>query len=70
MGHGEQLRLGTVGPREAIDEGAALVAQDGKGHAKKLRLGNMRRAYEKLLIKVQPSSSRRCQNFGDAITMG
>jgi hypothetical protein len=35
------------------------------GHAKELRLGIMKRAFEKLLVKVQPSCSSRPQCFGD-----
>ena len=47
-----------------------LMTQDWRGHAKKLRLGTMKRACEKLLVKVQSSCSRRPQSFGDASTMG
>jgi hypothetical protein len=36
-----------------------LMAQDRRGHAKELRLGTMKRAYERLLVK--PSFSRRQQ---------
>jgi hypothetical protein len=39
-------------PWKATDEGAASVAVDG---AKELRLGNVKRAYESLLVK--PSCS-------------
>jgi hypothetical protein len=37
------------------------------GHAKKLRLGIMKRAYERVLVK--PNYSRRQQCFADASTM-
>jgi hypothetical protein len=30
----------------------------------------MERAYERLLVKMQPSCSRRAQDFGDAGTFG
>lgn len=43
---------------------------DLKGSAKnKLRFGTMDRAYEGLLVKVHPSRSR-CQDVGDASTLG
>jgi hypothetical protein len=38
-----------------------LVAQDLRGHAKELRLGTMKRAYERLLLK--PCYSGRQQHF-------
>jgi hypothetical protein len=43
------------------------MTQDRRGHAKELRLGTMKRVYERLL--VNPSYSGRQQNFGDASTM-
>jgi hypothetical protein len=43
------------------------MAQDKRGHAKEVRLGTMKRAYERLLVK--PSYSGRQQCFGDASTM-
>jgi hypothetical protein len=43
------------------------MARDRRGHAKELRLGTMKRDYERLLMK--PSYSGRQQYFGDAITM-
>jgi hypothetical protein len=56
-------------PWKAIGEGAALVAGDSTGlKEKKLRLGTMKRAYERLL--VMPSCSGRPQCIGDASTMG
>ena len=33
-------------------------------------LESLKRAQERLLVKVQPSCSRRPQHFGDASTMG
>lgn len=36
----------------------------------KLRFGTMDGAYEGLLVKVHPSHSRRCQDVGDASTLG
>jgi hypothetical protein len=57
-------------PWKAIGEGAASAAIDGprlKGHAKELRLGTMKRGYERLLLK--PSYSERQQCFRDARTM-
>jgi hypothetical protein len=45
-----------------------LTAQDSRGHAKELRLGTMKRAYERLLVK--PSYRGRPQSIGDARTMG
>jgi hypothetical protein len=44
-----------------------LTAQDWRGHAKELRLGTMKRAYERLVLK--PSYSGRQQHFGDASTI-
>jgi hypothetical protein len=43
------------------------MAQDFRGHAKELRFGTMKRAYERLLVK--PSYSGRQQCFGDASIM-
>jgi hypothetical protein len=57
-------------PWKAVGEGLASVVIDGpglKGHAKELRLGTMKGAYKRLLLK--PSYSRRQQRFGDASTM-
>jgi hypothetical protein len=56
-------------PGQAIGEGAALVAIEGPGdHAKNLKLGTMKRVYERLFEKVQPSCNRRtfwrCQYHG------
>ena len=45
-----------------------LMAQDWRGHAKDLKLGTMKRAYERLLVK--PSCRGRPQCTGDASTMG
>ena len=54
-GHGEQLKLGTVRdqrrPLVKVQPQLQLTVQDGRDHAKKLRLGTMQRAYEKLLVK-------------------
>jgi hypothetical protein len=44
-----------------------LMDQDWRDHAKELRLGTMKRAYERLLLK--PSYSGRQQCFGDDSTM-
>jgi hypothetical protein len=38
------------------------------GNAKKLRLGTMKRAYKRILVK--PSCSERPQCIGDASAMG
>lgn len=46
-----------------------LKAQDWSGHGEKLRLSAIKRAYERLLMKVQSSCSRRHQYFGDASTI-
>jgi hypothetical protein len=46
-----------------------LKAQDWRAHAEKLRLSTVKRAYEKLFVKVQSSYNRRQQCFGDANTM-
>jgi hypothetical protein len=42
------------------------MVQNRRGHAKELRLGTMKRGYERLLLK--PSYSGRQQGFGDAST--
>ena len=57
-------------PGKAIGEGAASVAVDspGRGHAKELRLGTMKGAYERLLVK--PRCSGRPQSTGHVSTMG
>ena len=58
-------------PWKATGECAASVLVDGpgrKGLAKELRLGTMKRDYERLLEK--PSCTGRPQNIGDASTMG
>ena len=65
-------------PRDPVDWMSRLgqlvkvqpPAQDWRGHAKKLRFGTMKRAYEKLLVKVQPSFRGRPQCTGDPSTMG
>jgi hypothetical protein len=44
-----------------------LTVQDCRSHAKLLRLGTIKRACERLLVK--PSNSGRQQRFGDASTM-
>jgi hypothetical protein len=43
------------------------MAQDRRDHAEELRLGTMKRTYERLLVK--PSYSGRQQLFGDASIM-
>jgi hypothetical protein len=45
-----------------------LIAQGLRGHAKELRCGTMKRAYERLLVK--PSCSGRPQCIGKACTKG
>jgi hypothetical protein len=54
-GHEEQLRLGTVGgygrPLMKVQPQLQLMSQDRRGHVKELRLGTMKRAYERLLVK-------------------
>jgi hypothetical protein len=51
------------------DEDSVVVDSLGlKSHAKELRLGTMKRAYERLLVK--PSYSRNPPHIGDASTMG
>ena len=60
-------------PGEIIGEGAASVAVEGPGlkwSCKKLRLGTIRRAYERLLVNVQPSCSKELQHFEDTSTIG
>jgi hypothetical protein len=47
-----------------------LKAKNGSGHTKKLRLSSMKRAYERLLVKVKPTCRGRPQCTGDASTMG
>lgn len=63
MGHGEQLRLRTVRGQERplvkLQPQQQLKAQDYRGHAEKLGVGTMKRAHERLLVKGQPSCSRR-----------
>jgi hypothetical protein len=49
----------------AIGEGTALAAVDGP---KKLRVGTMKKAYERLMVKLSCSGSSRC--IGDASTIG
>jgi hypothetical protein len=44
-----------------------LVVQGRRGHAKELRLGTMKRTYERLLLKA--NYSERQQHFGDASNM-
>jgi len=44
-----------------------LIAQDWKGHAKELRLGTMKRACERLLVKPCCIGRQLC--FGDASNM-
>jgi hypothetical protein len=46
-----------------------VIIQNWKGHAKKLRFGTMKRDFERLLVKVQSSCSRRPQHIGDANTI-
>jgi hypothetical protein len=69
--HAEQLRIGTVRghgrPLVKVQPQLQLMAQDRRGHAKEMRLGTMKKAYERLLVK--PSYSGRQQHFGDASTM-
>jgi hypothetical protein len=58
-------------PWKAIGEGVASVAVDSPGlkrHVKELRLGTIKRTYERLLVK--PSCSERSHCIGDASTMG
>jgi hypothetical protein len=68
--HEEQLRLRTVTglgrPLMKVQPQLQFMTQDWRGHAKELRLGTMKRAYERLLVKP---SCRRQQCFGDASTM-
>lgn len=44
--------------------------RDRRGHGEKLRLCTMKRAKERVLVKVLPDCSRRPQHFGDASAMG
>ena len=37
-----------------------MKSQDCRGHTKKLSLGTMKGAYERLLVKVQPNFRGRC----------
>ena len=59
IGHGR--------PLVKVQPHLQLMAQDRRGHAKELRLGTMKRAYKRLLVK--PSYSGRQQCFGDVSTM-
>jgi hypothetical protein len=74
VAHEEQPRLGTVRGQERplvkVQPQWQLMAQDCRGLAKKLRLGTMERTHAMLLVKVQPSCSRKPQPSGDASTMG
>ena len=55
-------------PGKAIGEGASVVVgSELKGSCKKLRLGTMKRNYERLLVK--PSCSERSQCARDASTI-
>jgi hypothetical protein len=59
-------------PGKAIGKGTASVVVEGpglKGLCKEIEVGIVKRAYERLLLKVQPSCRRRSQHFGDASTM-
>lgn len=47
-----------------------LKAQNWRNYGEKLRVGTMKRAYERLLAKEQPRCSKRLQHFGDASPMG
>lgn len=67
-GPGEQLNLGPV--REATRE----VVAGGKGlkgpcRKKMLKIGIMKRVYERVLVKGQPSCSNGSGSFGDASIM-
>ena len=67
----ESMRLGTVGgqgrPLVKVQPHLKLIAQDRSGHAKLLRLGTMKRAYERLLVK--PSCSQKSLLIGGASAM-
>lgn len=72
--HWGQLRLGTVRDQEKplakVQAQWYLNTQDWKGYAEKMRFGTIRRAWERLLVKVQPGCNRRPLHFGDASSMG
>lgn len=60
-------------PGEVIGEGAAGVtveAQGLKGSRRKLRFCTVKRAYERILEKAQPSCCRRLPNSEEAGTVG
>ena len=44
-----------------------LMAQDSRGHVKDLRLGTMKKAYERLLVKSSWRGTPQC--IGDVNTM-
>jgi hypothetical protein len=62
-GQGEQLRLGfgrgQKRPLVTVQPQWQLKAQGWRGRVEKLSLGTMKRAYKRLLLKTQPSYSRR-----------
>jgi hypothetical protein len=57
-------KLGSVKATQVV-----LVLKACRGHTQQLRLGTVKKACERLLVKVQPSYSGRPQSFGDASTM-
>jgi len=71
-GHEQHLSLRIVrGHRRLlvkVQPQLQLTDQDWRGYAKDLRIGTIKRAYERLLVR--PSCSIRTQCIGDASTMG
>ena len=60
-------------PGKGICECAVSVAVEGpelKGSSKEAEACSIERAYQRLLLKVQPSFGRRPLSTGDASTMG
>ena len=60
-------------PVESMRESAALVAAEARvlrGHEDNLRFAVVKRAQERLLVKVEHSCSRRLQYFGVMNTIG
>jgi hypothetical protein len=47
-----------------------LMVQDRRDHTKRLKLGTIKRIYERLLVKVQPCCSRRPHHIRGGSTMG
>jgi hypothetical protein len=57
-------------PGDVIGEGTNSLSVEGPGNERgritNLKLGTMKRAYERLLVRVQPRCRRRLHHFGGA----